>query len=379
MSRITETKNPFTRDFGTVTESYIMRTKQQDDISRSFIDEITDDKAYFIVGQRGFGKSSLLRAVKNEISKIDDWYVIELRSNNDNLIHELAASLYAIPTLKARFIEMDLDFSLLGIGLNIKKDASAVIVSDEIAVKKMLDVTKTMNKKILVAIDEVTNTPALRDFYALFNVCKGENYPIYLLLDGLYKNTNEIKNDKALTFLKRVQKLELGPLDRVEMFNAYKKLLHLENGNDNVYAERMAKISCGYPYAYQLIGYYTWLWLKDDDNLFEDFEAYEERLYIELDRNLNNYVYSTLWEEISPVEKNILSIMATYELTKVQDIRNKYNEIFTDMAEMTSSNFSKYRDKLIKFNLLKSSANTILEFVLPRFANYARINRDDRI
>lgn len=379
MVNISEEKNPFTRDFGTVTKSYIVRTIQQDDITRSFVDGITDEKAFFIVGQRGFGKSSFLRAAKEDISKNDNWIVIELRSNNDNLIHELAAALYAETILKANFVELELDFSLLGIGVKFNSKSSVTISSDEVAVRKMLQVVKKLGMKVLVVIDEISNSDGLREFCAMFNVCKGDGLPLYLLMDGLYKNTNALENVRDLTFLKRVPKLEVGSLDYIEMFNVYKRLLHMESGENQIFAEKLARMTNGYPYAFQLVGYYTWLWLKEDGATLEDYKAFEERLFAELDRNLNNYVYSTIWGEMAPTEQDILSIMACYNLNKVQDIRNKYMEIFPDRAEMTSGNFGKYRDKLIKSSVLRATANSCLDFALPRFNLYAIAYRNTAI
>lgn len=378
MGKIIEEKNPYTRDFGTIPSTYIERTVQQDDITRSFISEVTDDKVYFIIGQRGFGKSSLLRATKEQIARDSRWIVIELRSNNDNLIHELAASLYSIPVLKAKFSELELDFSLIGVGVSIgvRSKKTIEISSEEVAIKKMLEVVAMLNKKVLVAIDEISNTPAIRDFCGLFNVCKGSNLPMYLLMDGLYKNTTALENVSDLTFLKRVEKLEVNSLDNTEMFNSYKHYLHLEDADNPKYALKLVEKSKGYPYAFQLIGFYSWLWLKEDENIIKDFDAFEEKLNAELDRNLSSYVYSTLWTEISPVEQDILSIMACFNLSKVGDIREKYEEIFPERAAMTSANFSKYRDKLIKMKFLKSTANTMLEFNLPRFDVFAIMNRN---
>jgi len=239
---------------------------------------------------------------------------------------------------------------------------------------------KKINMKVLVAIDEISNTPSIRDFCALFNVCKGDDLPMYLVMDGLYKNTTALENVRDLTFLKRVEKLRVEWLEKTEVYNAYKKYLHLEDGENQKYADKLTKISMGYPYAFQLIGYYTWLWLKEDERLLSDrYDEYEARLFEELDRNLSNYVYSTIWGEISETEQNILSVMACYSLYKVKDIRDKYNEIFVDRANMTSGNFSGYRDKLIGLNIIRSNANTKLEFALPRFDIYAKMNRDSRI
>ncbi len=336
---------------------------------------------FFIVGQRGYGKSSLLRAVKEDISKKRDWIVTEIRTNSDDLIHELAAILYAEPVLKPRFKELELDFSLIGIGTSISAKAKnkTEISSDEVAVKKMLEVADRLGVKVLVALDEISDTKAIRSFVALFNVCKGEKLPIYLLMDGLYKNVTALENVPDLTFLKRVPKLEVGPLDMSEMFHSYRKHLHLEDDMNQLYAQRLAQLSRGYPYAFQLIGFYTWLWLKDDEKVINNWETYKDRLDEELDRNLDSYVYSTLWTEISPTEQDILSIMAVYRLNKVGDIRNKYDELFPQRASMTSSNFGKYRDKLINMSILTSRANMYLEFNLPRFDMYAMMNRNGEI
>lgn len=381
MGRITENRNPYTRDFGTTPSTYISRTVQQDDILRSFVEGVTDDKVFFIVGQRGFGKSALLRSVKEEISKNKDWIVTEIRSNNDNLIHELAATMYAEPGLRTGFMELELDFSLIGIGasLSAKSKHRIEISSEEVAVKKMLEVAAGAGRKVLVAIDEISDTRAMREFISLFNVCKGSGLPLYLLMDGLYRNTTALENVPDLTFLKRVQKLEVGQLGIAEMFYSYKKHLHLMDGNNQMIAQRLAEMSKGYPYAFQLIGFYSWLWIKDDESILEDFESYTDRLNQELDKNLGSYVYSTLWTEISPTEQDILSIMAIYRLTKVSDIREKYNDIFPKRAGMTSSNFSKYRDKLLKMSILCSRANMRLEFALPRFDIYAMLNRNEEI
>ena len=357
-------KNPYTRDFGTITRTFIKRTLIQDEIERSFINEITDDKVYFLVGQRGFGKSALLRAVKERVAELEKWIVVELRSNNENLIHELAASLYSIRILQLKLIELKFDFSLIGLG-TISADKKIEITSEEIAVKKMLEVADKLGYKVLVALDEISNTKTMRDFCAFFNVCKGDKMPLYLIMDGLYKNTNALENVLDLTFLKRVPKLEVGFLNKHEMVKSYIENL---SGISENYAVMLAELTKGYPYAFQLVGYYCWLGLYDGKNIEDD--EFIRYLNDKLDTDLGEYVYSTLWREISNTEQKILTIIARYKLTKVADIRKKYDELNAGKAKMTSANFSKYRDKLLKMNLIRSDANTYINLALPRFEYY---------
>ena len=357
-------RNPYTRDFGTLTKTFIKRTSLQDEIERNFINGVTDDKVYFIVGQRGFGKSSLLRAIKETVSQQKKWIVIELRSNNENLIYELAASLYSIQILQLKLIELQIDFSLIGLG-KISAGKKIEITSEEVAVKKMLEVADTLGLKVLVALDEISNTKPLRDFCALFNVCKGDGLPLFLLMDGLYKNTYALENVSDLTCLKRVPKLEVGFLNKREMAKSY--LENLEGISEN-FAVKLAETAKGYPYAFQLTGYYSWLGLYEGRDIeAADFVGY---LNDKLDTDLGEYVYSTLWREISKTEQNILMIMARYKLSKISEIRSKYDELYPEKAEMTSANFSKYRDKLLKMSLIRSDANTYINLALPRFDYY---------
>lgn len=311
------------------------------------------------------------------MSQQQDWIVIELRSSNDNLIHELAAALYSEQFLQHKLIELQIDFSIIGIGVRLSS-RKLEISSDETAVKKMLETAELLGRKVLIAIDEISSTPSMREFCSLFNVCKGEGYPIYLIMDGLFRNMNNLENVNDLTFLKRVPHLSVGSLDILSMIQSYRQFLQLD-GNKEPYAVKLARLTKGYPYAFQLVGYYSWLMLHKDPDAILKYDEFESSLCGELDRNLSEYVYRTLWAELSPTEQRILSVMSVYALRKVGSIRKKYNEIFTESAPMTSSNFSKYRDALIRTQVLMSPANTMLDFCLPRFDLYAAACRDERI
>ena len=68
-------------------------------------------------------------------------------------------------------------------------------------------------KRLLITIDEVTNTKKMRIFASAFQIFVRQDYPIFLLMTGLYENIHELQNEKSLTFLYRAPKLRLGLLD----------------------------------------------------------------------------------------------------------------------------------------------------------------------
>ncbi len=73
-------------------------------------------------------------------------------------------------------------------------------------------------------------------------------------MTGLYDNINDLRNEKNLTFLYRAPRMELLPLNLSNIADNYRKNLNI--GDEE--AERMAKLTRGYSFAFQVLGYFTW-------------------------------------------------------------------------------------------------------------------------
>ena len=82
----------------------------------------------------------------------------------------------------------------------------------------------------------------------------------------------------------------------------------------------------------------------------------------EYDQYLEEYVYSKIWSETSPKDKEILSSMARSGETRIKNIREKIN--------MTSGQFSIYRERLKNKGILDTRAYGEVSFALPRFAEF---------
>ena len=311
------------------------------------------------------------------MEKETDWIVIELSSGNENLIHELVSSLYAEPVFHKKIDELKIDFSIIGIGISLTSRRTE-ISSDEVALKKILEIAASLQKKILVVIDEISNTKSLRTFCSAFNVCKGNGDPIYLVMDGLYRNTHALENVSNLTFLKRVPKLRVGKLDIGSVVESYRNHLNLDAPDKEIFAKKLARLSKCYPYAYQLIGYYSWLALMEDSSSIYDFQTFREKILREVRTDLNSYVYETIWGEMSDTERDIVSIISVYGLSKVADIRRKFEELYPERAAMTPGNFSRYRDRLINTDVLENEGHGMLSLALPEFAGFVSLRASDR-
>lgn len=95
-----------------------------------------------------------MASILNRIKEEKGWITITLNSNRD-LLTSLAANLYEHPLLKPEFLKANISFSL-GISASLSIESPSADV--EVQIKKMLEIVKKLNKRVLIAIDEITNT-----------------------------------------------------------------------------------------------------------------------------------------------------------------------------------------------------------------------------
>lgn len=210
--------NPFTLSFGKKPYEYISRIQQTDEILEDFNAEHPVSQVYMLTGVEGSGKTVLMSAIANHLSESDDWIVVELNPTRD-LLKSLASKLYEKEKLKAAFINAKLDFSVLGIGIHI--EGASPVTDIEVAIERMLRIIQRMHKRVLITIDEVENSQTIREFVSAFQIYMRENYPVFLLMTGLYDNINALQNSNNVTFLYRAPKIEMGPLDTGAVVNSY--------------------------------------------------------------------------------------------------------------------------------------------------------------
>ena len=118
----------------------------------------------------------------------------------------------------------------------------------------MMEILRAHDRKLLIAIDEAANSPAMRKFVSEFQLLLRNKYPIYLLMAGLYDNLYQLQNEKTLTFLYRAPKIFLSPLNMSAVTESYRTTFH----NSEEDARQMASLTKGYSYAYQVVGYLCW-------------------------------------------------------------------------------------------------------------------------
>ncbi len=334
--------NPFTLTFGKKPNEYISRYENTDMIISTFESENPISQAYLIEGIRGSGKTVLMTSITNELSKNKDWVVIDLNSTQD-LINDFALRLVDSCKKFPNILNQGFNISVAGFGIGVNgsetpKDSVSII--DEI-----LSSLKKHNKKVVITIDEVLHDDNMRHFASQFQIFVRKDYPVFLIMTGLYENIYAIQNDPALTFLLRTPKIRLEPLSLHQITKQYAAIFQISAEQ----AKKFAAITKGYAFAFQAFGllYYEYCDKMELDDIL-----------LKLDDMLDDFVYRKIWTSLSAQDKNVI-LAIDAEMTKVSDICKKLN--------MTSSSFSKYRERLLKRGLIISPQHGYISLALPRF------------
>lgn len=337
--------NPFELTFGLKPNNYISRLKQSEEIISNF-KSATGNKVFLITGVRGTGKTVMLSHISKQFENEKNWIVIELIPNYD-MLEQFASALYDSSIMNKIFNIKTFGFSFSGISFSIKGEKPITNVISLIEV--LLDKIKKTGKNVLIAVDEVSNNDYVKTFTQVFQLLIRKEYPIHLLMTGLYQNIYELQNDKDLTFLYRAPKINLEPLNLVAITNSYQELLNITKEEALV----LAKETKGYAYAYQVLGHLVFD--RKDPTL-------DDHLYAKYDQYLEEYVYEKMYSELSSNDKKLLKAFTNDGINSVDNLMLK--------SKMKKNIFSVYRDRLIKRGIIESPEYGKLSLKLPRFYEF---------
>lgn len=341
-------KNPFTLTFGKEPGQLIRRSAQSEEVIDAFLDEPRSQQVFMITGIRGSGKTVFMTETSRIIANEKNWIVVELNPEQD-LLTSLASKLSSENELARIFQSADINLSLFGFGLKVQ--GAAPISDIETALQKMLQSLKKKGKNLLITIDEVTNTPQMRTFAASFQIFIRQDLPVCLLMTGLYENISALQNEDSLTFLHRAPKINLGPLNIGTIAEDYQSVLRLSEDE----SLRMARLTKGYSFAFQVLGYFTWENPNDQQQAISQSRQY-----------LDEYAYVKIWSELSRKDREVLYAIAQTESGKVSEVREK--------IDMTNNEFSPYRRRLIQRGIIAGDERGYVRFLLPFFDRFVLLN-----
>ncbi len=347
-------QNPFIHSYGNAGKAYIDMEWSKEVIDNFLYDE-PSEYVYKIIGVRGSGKtvvlSDIIRYYQSQEMAERGWLVYDLSSARDPL-HTLVAFL-----AKEEFVNDERTTSSMHIGASVgiinggmqrTVGQNDLYYDDEAELDYLLNIAFDNGKKILVCIDDISKTDAMVAFCSVYAKYIRVSKPLYFVCTGLFSNVNSLGKVRNLTFFKRSAYIEVGALSDVSITLKYKKFL----GIDMPEARKLATMTKGYAYAYQVLG--SLYFDKEDDASWESIvEDFDEELF--------RQSYEKVWEEMTEGERNLARILID---TK------KRSDILKEMEK--PKNYSEYRSVLMKNGIIRERRRGEVEFTLPHFEEYIR-------
>ena len=335
-------ENPFTLTFGQRPNEFInSRSEQIGRIISSFNMEKATNQVYMITGVRGSGKTVSLAEISDYYNGKPDWIVLRLSIDTD-IIEAAISEINRKSAVNRLGFELSVN---LGIA-EMKVNQSRGEVSTESKFRNILEELDRNKKKVLFVLDEVLNNSYIKKFVSYFQIYITQHYPVYLVMAGLYDNISELQNDKNLTFLYRAPKIILEPLNIPAMATSYRTIFDLPVKE----AASMAKLTKGYPFAFQILGYLKWEAGESVDKILPRF-----------DECLTTYAYEKIWSELSVLDQKVMFAISS-GLTKTIEIRERLN--------VSPQLLNTYRKRLMDRGVVDGTIRGELHLALPRFDVY---------
>ena len=346
---MTNHENPFTIAFGKEPYSIISRENELNEIYSSFSSSMPESDVYILTGIRGSGKTVAMAKISDFYKKEDDWIVVELNPISD-MLEQLASKLFDEGKLKKLFLKTEFSFSFKGFGFSISGKDPISNVSTLLS--KELEYLSKKNYKVLITIDEAISNENMKIFVHEYQLFLRNKYPVRLLMTGLYQNISILQQDKSLTFLYRAPKIYLGALNLRAIANSYKNIFSISE----LESVKLAKLTNGYAFAYQLLG----------SILFKQNKTKADSFVIdEFDEILAERSYNVIYSEITKKEKELIKAAAI-------DNRNGY---LIESLKISKSQLSNYKKILMMKGIINSNKRNV-EFALPRFKEFINFVRE---
>jgi len=323
-------------------------------------------RATLLIGQRGTGKTALLLEFA-EIAEKHDYIAARVTANDDMLVEIIqtiqvnGVKFVNTPKTKVRSVSAGaLGFSF---GLTFNDEVEQKY-GFRVKLGMLCDELVKHKKGILILVDEVqSNTPEMRSLATTYQHLVGENKNIAIAMAGLPSSMSAVLNDDVLTFLNRAYKVYLEPLPLNEIsiyyaaeFNRQGKSISPEDLETAVIATK------GYPYLFQLIGYYILGFAKGAKVITTDMVLQAINCS---KREMVDSIFSAALKPLSAGDLNFLHAMA------MDHGDSTIKDIISRMGVSTAYG-QKYRTRLIEAGIIAPVRRGELTFILPFLGEFLR-------
>lgn len=356
----------FQPTFGNRPNQYIGR----DDIIEGFIQGLREpsgsrNRCTLFLGQRGMGKTALLLELGDRA--VEEGFVVARVTAIEGMPK---AIIEQVQLNGAQYFNNDkvkvtgFNAGILGFSFGLTfSEAAERQYGFRSKMSLLCDRLAEKGKGVLILIDEVCSSTAMREVASAYQELVGDGKNIAIAMAGLPHAVSTVLNDTVLTFLNRATKVNLG-LISTNIIRAYYEQVFDSLGfktTDEI-LDKAAEATRGFPYMMQLIGYYLIQFTHEDKKMDEPVLAKAEKAAT---KDLKDNVFKPILDPLSENERHFLKAMA-----RCGDNITTAN--LKSALGNKKGSLQVYRKRLMETGVIASRRKGELEFTVPYLAEFLR-------
>ncbi|MDR3190096.1 MAG: ATP-binding protein [Lactobacillaceae bacterium] len=350
--------NPFTITFGVTPQLFLGRDTAIENLKSAFDDPYSPYRIALLMGVRGSGKTSLLNDITKIAEQQNKWLIVKVGVDDELQSNIITFLEKKVNELNNKVAIDSTNIKIFNANLTLKKpNPDLSIPGFQAHFNLLMAELKEHGYSVIFAVDEVQNTQQVRQLATAFQIVLNDHQNIMLLMAGLPQALSDLMNEKVLTFLWRAWRIETDSLDLDEIKATYAQILYKQTDDQ---LHELARATKGYPYLFQLIGYYAYK-VQNGEEQLSDRQITDA--IIKAKAQLFQNVHDIAFREMSEKELEYLLAMREDEImSNTADIA-KRNDWTTNVA-------SGYANRLKAMGLIKSVIRGRVAYALPFTAEY---------
>lgn len=322
------------------------------------------ERARFIIGQRGMGKTVLLLQLA-EYAKKKGFIVASPTVVSHEMLNRIIEKL-SVNNDKHRITGGS--FGILGFSAGLQTESGQEENrSFAFKLQEICEFAEKKKKGVLILVDEVkASSEQLKQLIIAYQEMVGEGYNIALVMAGLPSSISGVLNEHVLTFLNRASRMNLLQIAFPEIAIYFKKSFEkLGIHISNKMIQEAAEETEGSPYMMQLVGHYITVISDENGNITKENFKYA------LDSARNEFIRDICETTLSPLsEKDILFLYAMTPDEKTSSMKSICSRMEVDPAYANI-----YKTRLIQAGIISQTGRGLVEFAVPYLRDYLRYSK----
>lgn len=356
----------FQPTFGNRPERYIGR----DDVIEKFMAGLQEpigsrNRCTLFLGQRGMGKTALLLELSDRAQ--ENGYVVARVTAHEGMpkaiIEQIQLNGGKFFKEKQRRLT-GVSAGALGFSLGLTfSEAAERQYGFRSKMSLLCDKLAEKNKGVLILIDEVRTSAAMREVASAYQELVGDRKNVAIAMAGLPHAVSSVLNDSVLTFLNRATKVELGTIS-VNLIRAYyeKTLGSVGFRIDDELLDHAAYSTQGFPYLMQLIGYYLIQYTPEGGEVTDKIMDKVEKSAMS---DMKDNVFRPI---MSPLSDNDIAFLKAMTCCGDVVTTAQLQEVLGEGGPAIQP----YRKRLIEAGVIEAPRRGELVFAVPYLKEYLR-------